>query len=106
MQSNFIGSIKVKNLFKGMNFKCEIKNISINGQKRGCSGFITNLDTGKVCYITTEPFFDGKNGSGLYGNRNMAIMMRTAKDTRDFHGGFNNWLPFSDIIAVAQRLTK
>ena len=103
--NNFIGSRKLKNLFKGLPFDVEVKNININGQKRGCSGFITNNLTGKICYITTEPFFDRKSGSGLFGNSNFAIMMRTAESTKDYEGGVNHWLHPSDIIAKANELT-
>lgn len=103
---NYIGSRKVKNLFKGLPFEVKIKDIKVNGQIRGCSGFITNTENEKVCYIDTEPFFDGGKGSGLYNNNNMAIMMRTAKHDKDYSGGINNWLPASDIVDVARRLTQ
>ena len=102
---NYIGAVKVKNLFKGLPFQCDIKNININRQKHGCSGFITNLETGKVCYITTEPFWDERKGSGLWGDRNKAVMMRTAANARDYHGGPNNWLPAVDIVSTARRRT-
>ena len=102
---NYVGAVKVRNLFKGLPFQCELKNISINGQKRGCSGFITSTETGKICYITTEPFFDWKSGSGLWGDEKMAVMMRTAASLKDYTGGRNNWLPLTDIVEMAQRLT-
>lgn len=103
--NNYIGSQKVANLFKNLPFACNIKNISVNGQIRGCSGFITNLETSKVCYVTTEPFFDGGTGSGLYKNPNNAIMMRSAKNLCDYTGGQNRWLPFEKIVETAKLLT-
>lgn len=101
----YIGATKVRNMFKGLPFKCDLRDIDANGQKRGCSGFITNLETNKICYITTEPFFDERNGSGLWGDKQKAVMMRTATSTRDFTGGSNNWLPLKDIVPTAQQLT-
>lgn len=102
---NYVGAVKVRNLFRGLPFKCELKNIDINGQKHGCSGFIINLETNKICYITTEPFWDGRKGSGLWGDTRKAVMMRTAASTKDYTGGSNQWLPLEDIVSTAQRLT-
>ena len=103
--NNYIGSRKVTNLFNALPFACKLKNISVNGQVRGCSGFITNIETEKVCYITTEPFFDGGNGSGLYNDPNKAVMMRPAKNSCDYTGGQNHWLPKEKIVETAKRLT-
>lgn len=104
--NNYIGSRKVRNLFKGMPFEFKIKDININGQKRGCRGFITNTKTGKVCYIDTEPFFNGGSGSGLFGSRDKAIMMRTAENIKDYRGGVNHFLPPENIVQIAQELTN
>lgn len=104
--NNYISSPKIKALFKRLPFDIYVKNININGQKRGCSGFIKNTETGKICYITTEPFFNGKGGSGLYDNPNMAIMMRMAKDLKDYTGGLNCWLPTANIVSMAYELTR
>lgn len=103
--NNYIGSRKIRSLFKGMPYELKVKDIDVNGQKRGCSGFIQNTQTGKVCYITTETFFDRRCGSGLYGSNNKAVMMRTAASTKDFTGGANQWLPISEIVTTAERLT-
>ncbi len=103
--NNYIGDKEIKTLFKDMPFICQIKNISINGQRRGCSGFITNLETGKICYITTELFFNGAKGSGLWNDSNKAIMMRTAKNLHDYTGGLNHWIPKEKIVETAKRLT-
>lgn len=104
--NNFIGSRKVKGLFKDKPYEVSVKNIDINGQKRGCSGFITNTSTGKVCYITTEPFFDGGKGSGLWRDENKGVMMRTAKNTKDYTGGTNQFLNPKQIVKFAERLTR
>ena len=46
--NNYIGSRKVRNLFKGMPFEFKIKDINVNGQKRGCSGFIKKTGNCRV----------------------------------------------------------
>lgn len=104
--NNYIGSRKIRGLFRGLPYRLEIKDINVNGQKRGCSGFITNTETGSVCYITTEPFFDGKGGSGLYNDKQKSILMRSAKNTKDYVGGANRWLAISDVVDMADKLTN
>lgn len=39
--------------------KIELKNIIVNGVKRGCSGFVTNMQTGSCVYIDTEKLVYG-----------------------------------------------
>lgn len=102
---NYISSQTVKKIFKGLPFELKIKNVIANGQKKGCSGFITNTETGKICYITTEPFFDGRGGSGLWGNNKKAVMMRTAESTTDYRGGINYFTSPEKIVQMAERLT-
>ena len=105
--NNYIGIRNVRSILRGTNLVPDkLKNININGQTRGCSGFIRNKDTNKVCYITTEPFFDHGKGSGLFGNTRDAVMMRTAKSNTDYTGGANQWLPVEDIARMAARLTS
>ena len=82
-----IDSKKIKSMFKNQPYEVSVKNISVNGVKR--------------CYITTEPACDG----GLFGNPDKAVMMRTAKTLKDYTGGYNRWLPISDIVEMANRLT-
>lgn len=67
-------STKLKNAFnnmKGINIECSFKNISINGQKRGCYGFIRNLSNNTTVYISTEPIYCG-------------FLRRYAKDMKDY----------------------
>lgn len=104
--NNYVEPRKVKALFKGMPFICTLRNVDIDGQKRGCTGFIVNSETGKTCYIDTEPFFDGGEGSGLWNDPNKAVMMRTAENVHDYTGGRNQWLPLQDIVSTAVRLTS
>jgi len=76
-------STKLKNQFSP---SCNItlKNISVNGNKRGCSGFISLGDA--IVYVNTEPC-----GS-------LGLMYRTAKHTKDYTGGINQWAKDLDSL--------
>lgn len=99
---------KLKNLLLAEATKQEIelefylKNISINGVNKGCSGHVVNKNTGSCVYLTTE--------ESAYGPLQGKAMYRLAKDTKDFSSnglknGNNRWVRMGDIaIAVARLL--
>lgn len=64
---------KLKNRFPHADF-VQLKNVSVNGDKRGCTGFIQA--NGKIVYVNTEVL----GGGYLY---------RTAKHLKDYIGGQN-----------------
>lgn len=66
---------KLKNQFTGATV-CALKNISVNGDKRGCSGFIQRDDA--IVYVNTEVL----GGGYLY---------RTAAHMKDYSGGVNRY---------------
>lgn len=45
---------KLKNMFNDQNYMFNLRNISVNGRKVGCSGYIYNPSTGLVLYVNTE----------------------------------------------------
>lgn len=53
-----------------------LKNTSINGVKRGCSGFVRNKNTGTCVYVDTE--------SSCYGPLSGKTLVRFAYDTKDY----------------------
>jgi hypothetical protein len=67
---------KLKNRFSPAH-ACTLKNIRVNDDKRGCSGFVT-LD-GVHVYVNTE-------ACGALG-----YMYRTAQHLKDYTGGVNRW---------------
>ena len=69
-------STKLKNRFSP-SYTVSLKNISVNGDKLGCSGFISLGDS--IVYVNTEPC-----GS-------LGLMYRTAQHTKDYTGGVNQW---------------
>ena len=69
-------STRLKNQFTEKH-NVSLKNISINGDKRGCSGFISMNNA--IVYVNTE-----KCGS-------LGYMYRAAKHMKDYTGGTNLW---------------
>ena len=69
-------STKLKNRFSPAH-QVALKNIRVNDDKRGCSGFISLA--GVHVYVNTEPC-----GS-------LGYMYRTAKHLKDYTGGRNMW---------------
>lgn len=88
-------STKLKNAINkqahGMNLTFTLKNISINGSKRGCSGFIRNKANNSVIYVTTEkPCLS-----------NLHYMYRYADNEKDYRGYRNRWANTLDELAGA-----
>lgn len=87
-------STKLKNAItkhsNGMDLTFTLKNITINGSKRGCSGFIRNNANGTVVYVTTEePCL-----SSLH------YMYRYADNEKDYTGYHNRWANTLDVLAT------
>jgi len=59
-----------------------LQNIRINGQKRGCSGFIKNNDNNTYIYVNTERCI--YSGVPNY-------MFRFADNEKDYKGYTNHW---------------
>lgn len=81
-------SIKLKNLIKecpasnGIDFDFYLKNIVINGQKIGCSGFVVNKKNGNIIYVNTEkPVYDGLK----------RYLYRYADSINDYRGRMNRF---------------
>ena len=77
LSTKFKNEITKKTGLNDLEFR--FKNINVNGQKRGCSGFIYNPLIDVYVYVNTEP--------SCY--KNMTIC-RYAKSFNDFTGDVNN----------------
>jgi hypothetical protein len=88
-------STKLKNAINahanGMDLTFTLKNISINGSKRGCSGFIRNNANGSVMYVTTEAPC----------RCDLLYMYRYANHEKDYTGYHNRWANTLDELASA-----
>lgn len=81
---------KVKNQIKKYwpNAEFKLHNININGDKKGCSGFIKNPDNNSIVYIDTE----SANISYL------GYMYRYADNFTDYTGYHNRWAKTPDDL--------
>lgn len=85
-------STKLKNRFTSVH-QVHLKNIRVNDDKRGCSGFIQKGDA--IVYVNTEPC-----GS-------LGYMYRTAAHLKDYTGGVNRWAKDLDsLVAGINQLLK
>jgi hypothetical protein len=82
---------KLKNQFSSVH-QVHLKNISVNGDKRGCSGFIQR--GGAIVYVNTEVL----GGGYLY---------RTAAHLKDYSGGVNRYArDLAGLVAGVNSLLK
>ena len=82
---------KLKNQFSSVH-QVHLKNISVNGDKRGCSGFIQRGDA--IVYVNTEVL----GGGYLY---------RTAAHLKDYTGGVNRYArDLAGLVAGINSLLK
>lgn len=90
---------KTKNKFSKFPYlEFNLSNISVNGSKRGCSGFITNKLNGKHVYINTESLIQAFSGN--------KILIRTAKNTKDYTGGYNQYTTEENLVNAVMNLLK
>jgi hypothetical protein len=82
-------STKLKNRFTSVH-QVHLKNIRVNDDKRGCSGFIQKGDA--IVYVNTEPC-----GS-------LGYMYRTAAHLKDYTGGVNRWA--KDLDSLVQGINN
>lgn len=77
-------------------FKISLKNILVNGAKRGCSGFISNQDGSVHVYVNTER-------SCLGGT----MLVRNARHDKDFTGLTNHHVQtLGDLVYRIHYLMK
>lgn len=90
-------STKLKNAInkhaEGMDLTFTLRNININGSKRGCSGFIRNNANGSVMYVNTERAY------GCF--KEIPYMYRYADHEKDYTGYRNRWANTLDELASA-----
>lgn len=92
-------ALKLRNQILALNDKLtvQLSNIGINGTKMGCSGFITDPDTGRIVYINTD------HNHGTSYNR---AYVRVARHTRDYRGGINHFSTYDELAEGAVSLLK
>lgn len=93
-------AVKLRNRFNAVDpvLIVTLRNIRINGDPRGCSGFVTDPRSGKHVYVNTE--------ENSYGPLKGAILYRTAESTTDYTGGFNRWTNADGVVEDVTDLLK
>lgn len=83
-------STKVKNAIPKF-YDVKLRNISINGQKRGCSGFV-KFGSATV-YINTESIISGR------------YLYRKAQNSTDYTGGINRYAKsLNDLVSGVEKI--
>lgn len=103
MSNTVISCVKVRNRFKKDHpeLDTQLKNIRVNRELRGCSGFIFNPTTKKYVYINTEVEPEALAFSAL----NHGYLYREAKSNSDYTGGRNHFADdLDDLVHNAARL--
>lgn len=77
--------------------KIELRNVRINGQLQGCSGFVTNPATGKIAYVSTDANHGHSIDNALY---------RSAEHTRDYRGGLNKFASYDELPRAVVELLR
>lgn len=72
----------------------QLKNVAVNGEKMGCSGFVTDPGTGRIIYINT----DHNHGTSRQ------ALFRVARHEKDFSGGRNHFAKHTDLAEEALQL--
>jgi hypothetical protein len=89
-------STKLKNEINkkanGRDLTFTLKNITINGVKKGCSGFVRNNANGTVVYVNTE------ESCATWLPR---FMFRYADNEKDYKGYSNRWAKTLDELATS-----
>lgn len=81
----------------------KLKNNTVNGRKVGCSGFITNIQSGACVYVDTE--------HSSYGPLSDKVLFRYAWDEKDFSSnrlknGYNHFCTDSELAASVLKLLR
>lgn len=80
---------KLKNQILALNPTLDVKlrNVAVNGVKFGCTGFVTNMTTGSIVYVSTDHNH----------HTNTKALYRTARDSKDYTGGYNRFATYDDL---------
>ena len=83
--SGVVSMTKIKNALKRSHPELtpHLRNIRVNGQLQGCSGFIEDTARGRIVYISTD-VCHGTTRDAYY---------RNASNLKDYRGGRNRFCP-------------
>lgn len=91
-------AVKNRMLKVDPNLEFDIHQVNVNGRKMGCSGYVTDPETGNVIYLSTDLI-------EVIG-QHMDVMFRTVRDKNDTHGLTNHWASDDTFAAEAVHLLR
>ena len=96
MSNAIVSCVKVRNRFKKTHpeLETQLKNIRVNRELRGCSGFIFNPSTEKYVYINTEV----EPGAPAFSVLNQGYLYRETESDSDYTGGLNHFAEDLDSL--------
>lgn len=103
LKAKLTKQLKVEAAIQGIVVEIYLKDISINGSKRGCSGHVVNTATGSCVYLDTEDsILSSLAGRSMY---------RLAKNTKDWSSnslknGNNRWTEDENLAHSVISLLK
>lgn len=85
-----LASTKLRNQILALNPEAVVtlKNVRVNGALFGCNGFVSTPDGSKHVYVCTDHNHGLSYDKALY---------RTAKHTKDYTGGSNNFSKYASL---------
>lgn len=94
-----LAAIKLRNRLLALrpDLVIKLRNVRVNGALFGCSGFITDPETGRIVYVNTD-----HNHGISYNN----AYYRTAEHDKDFTGGRNHWATYDELPAKVIKLLE
>lgn len=107
LKTKFTNQLKAEALKRNMRVDFFLRNISVNGEKRGCSGHIVNKENGVCVYVNTE----GTDYISSTDSLKKIVMYRFAKDAADFSSnslkhGYNRWCSENKLAASVMELLE
>jgi hypothetical protein len=104
LKAKLTNQLKIEAEKQNVKIEMFLRNISVNGEKRGCSGHVVNTETGSCVYLTTE-----KSCLSSLADKSMYRLALSIKDysSNTLRNGYNRWaedryLP-SAVISLLKR---
>jgi len=91
--------VKLRNDLRKLrpNLVVNLHNVRVNAALFGCSGFVTDPNTGRIVYVSTD-----HNHFLMYDR----ALYRTAESDHDYTGGVNHEAKYADLPAAVIRLLE
>lgn len=93
-------SRKLKNALKADAEEADLELVAYSRGHFEVSAFLENSYTGKIVYLRVSEVRDRDCAAAM-----SCVLIRTAKSVKDFTGGQNYFVPLTEVVSSAKRLT-